>query len=112
MRKAHNSPLSRSISFCAHRTLTAQRRPTRARTRTHTMSSSGGRPLADRLKAFADRFAASVKQLELEADRLTKETKREAAKAAKLAEFQKAKAEIKIAKKKPKKAARSFCSRL
>jgi dishevelled associated activator of morphogenesis len=57
------------------------------------------------IQTFADRFAASVKQLELEADRLTKETKREAAKAAKLAEFQKAKAEIKIAKKKPKKAA-------
>lgn len=57
------------------------------------------------IQTFADRFAATVKQLEIDADRLTKEAKREAAKAAKLEEFKKAKAEIKIGKKKSTKKA-------
>jgi hypothetical protein len=57
------------------------------------------------IQTFADRFAAAAKQIEIDADRLTKEAKREAAKAAKLAEFKKAKADIKIVKKKPSKKA-------
>jgi dishevelled associated activator of morphogenesis len=57
------------------------------------------------IQTFADRFAAATKQIDIDADRLAKEAKREAAKAAKLEEFKKQKAEIKIGKKKSAKKA-------
>jgi hypothetical protein len=62
------------------------------------------------IQTFADRFAAAVKQIDVDADRLQKEAKREAAKAAKLEEFKKQKAAIKIGKKKSAKKAATASS--